>query len=70
MVGIGYYFLMQGVFVLHSDLEIGCLDFYSSKCRGEFSKQTMGAEAGFGPIFDWVSSYIYMCAQSIDNNIY
>ena len=40
--------------------EIGCLDFYSSKCGGEFSKQMMGAEAGFWANFDWVSFCVFV----------
>ena len=49
--------------------DIGCLDFYSSKCGGKFSKWTMGAEAGFGPIFDWVSFCLYVFNKLITIDI-
>ena len=49
--------------------EIGCLDFYSSKCGGEFSKRMMGAEADFGPIFDWVLFFVCVCNKLITIDI-
>ena len=49
--------------------EIGCLDFYSSNCGGEFSKRTMGAEAGFWANFDWVSSCLFVFNKLITIDI-
>ena len=46
MIGIGFYFSMQGIFILCSHMEIGCLDFYSSKCLG----MDHDVDESFGPI--------------------
>ena len=56
-------FLLQGVFVLRSHLEIRCLDFYSQNVVQVF-KTDDGAEA-FGPI-NGLGFFIFVCIYAIN----